>query len=284
MKRGVIATPAIFGESKKNSVAIERQVSPEEMRYYALYWDVITIPCNSMIYLALPDEGELIEAGVLQRPVITHPNGMISNNNFLNEQILTAKNLIGRDKDIDWVIHQIGDKLVLPNSETKTLQSLRFSLINSLPVPSSDTHISDILDFKNRRRDELQRLHISIEDAYLAAIASPDQQLAGNRAIEELKKTINDLNKVSSEKWAHTKKYDFSVSFNLDGGKLLGGATAASIISSMTNVAPIQVGMVIGALVSMLRLSVSRSSSLSCTSNQSVLAYLSNAQKENVLS
>jgi hypothetical protein len=66
MERGVIALPALI-DITLNGFTMKRSISPEEIRYYALYWDKIIIPGSNLIYVGIPEEELLIETGVVER-------------------------------------------------------------------------------------------------------------------------------------------------------------------------------------------------------------------------
>jgi hypothetical protein len=53
MTRRIIAAPAIIS-IHGNGFTIERGLSPQEIRYYALYWDRVVIPGNNIVYVGLP--------------------------------------------------------------------------------------------------------------------------------------------------------------------------------------------------------------------------------------
>lgn len=169
MSRGVIAAPAIINV-QGNGFVMERGLSEQEIRYYALYWDRIVIPGNNLIYVGLPDEKILIESGVIERPRVTFQGSFMGaevGHSFAKAQSVVAKELIEKEKSIDWVLHQIGNNLNIPNEYVEQKHSLRFELVNLLPVPSGDTPIEEILDFKERRATELNALHTAIELAYI---------------------------------------------------------------------------------------------------------------------
>ena len=67
MDRGVIAAPGIIRPLERGFV-MERSISKEELRYYILYWDKVVIPGNNMVYIAVPEEAELIAAQAIVRP------------------------------------------------------------------------------------------------------------------------------------------------------------------------------------------------------------------------
>ena len=161
MNRGIIAAPAII-KIHGNGFTMERGLSPQELRYYILYWDKVVIPGTNLVYIGLPEEDTLIQSGAIERPRVTFQgsfNGGDMANSFALAKAVVAKKLMEEDKATDWVIHQIGDKLSIHDKFSESKNSLRFDLINLLPVPNASTPIADILEFKHRRKDELNVLH-----------------------------------------------------------------------------------------------------------------------------
>jgi hypothetical protein len=91
----------------------------------------------------------------------------------------------------------------------------------ALPVPDGEVPIQDILDFKQRRKPELLELHNTFDQLYFEVLNAPDQSLATKKVIYRIQSVINDLDKVSVEKFKKTRKYDFSVELNLNGKDIL---------------------------------------------------------------
>ena len=225
MTRGVIAAPAIIS-IHGDGFTMERGLSPQEIRYYTLYWDKVVIPGSNLVYVGLPEEEILIESGVIERPLVGFQGsfgGAQIGNSFAIAQSEVAKKLMEEEKSTDWVLHQIGNKLTIPDGYIEPKNALRFELVNLLPVPDGTTPIADILEFKERRRSEFNALHECIELAYIEALKCPDPALGASKAIRDLKENVANLDAVSSEKWKRTSKFDFATEFNLDGGKIVNG-------------------------------------------------------------
>ena len=104
MSRGVIAAPAIIN-IHGDGFTMERGLSPQELRYYLLYWDKVVIPGTNLVYVRLPEEDILIESGVIERPRVGF-KGSISGadlgHSFAVAQSLVAKKLMEEDRSIDW--------------------------------------------------------------------------------------------------------------------------------------------------------------------------------------
>lgn len=285
MTRGVIATPAIIS-MHGDGFTMERGLSPQEIRYYALYWDRVVIPGSNLIYVGLPEEEILIQSGVIERPRVGFQGsfgGADIGNSFAIAQSVVAKKLMEEEKSIDWVLHQIGNKLSIPREYMEPKNSLRFELANLLPVPSGATPIADILEFKERRRTELNALHECIELAYIEALKCPDLGLGTSKAIRELKESIANLDVVSSEKWQRTSKFDFATEFNLDGGKIVSGIASGAAFDFFTNAFTLPVGSIIGGVASVFKFKASYGSSFKPATNNSKLAFLSHANNEHII-
>jgi hypothetical protein len=282
MSRGVIAASAIINIHGEG-FTMERGLSPQEIRYYALYWDKVVIPGSNLIYISLPEEDVLIESGVVERPKVGFQGsfgGADLGNSFAVAQAVVAKKLMEEDAATDWVLHQIGNKLNIPKEFVEAKNSLRFDLINLLPVPDGVTPIADILEFKQRRSVELNALHNAIDTVYIEALKCPDQNLGSSIAIQELKNSIENLDAVSNEKWGRTTKFDFTTEFNLDGGKIIQGIASGAAFDFFTNAFTLPVGSIVGGIVSMFNFKASYNSSFKPAANNSKLAFLSHAHKE----
>lgn len=285
MQRGVIASPAIIS-IHGDGFTMERSISAEEVRYYAMYWDKVVIPGSNLVYVGIPEEEVLIETGVIDRPRVGFSGtwgGANIGHSFALAQAAVAKKLIEEDKTTDWVIHQIGTTLSLPSEFLEKRNTLRLDLINVLPIPSGDIPIVDVLEFKQRRADELNNLHLRLEHAYLEALKSPDQDLAGKLAIRELEESILDLQAVTSEKWQRTSKFDFSMELNLDGSRIVQGVAAGAAFDFFSNGLAIPIGSLVGGIASVFKLKASHGSAFIPAAQQDKLAYLSHAQTQRLL-
>jgi hypothetical protein len=285
MTRGVIAMPAIIN-IHGDGFTMERSLSPQEIRYYALYWDKVVIPGSNLVHIGLPEEDVLIKSGVIERPRVGFQgsfSGADLGHSFAVAQSVVAKKLMEEEITTDWVLHQIGNKLLIPKEYIEPKNSLRFELVNLLPVPDGATPIADILEFKERRKTELNALHECIELAYIEALMCPDSALGTSRAIRDLKDSIDNLDSVSKERWALTSKFDFAAEFNLDGGKIANGIASGAAFDFFTSAFTLPVGVIVGGIASVFTFKASRGSSFKPASNNSKLAFLSHAHGERII-
>ena len=283
MERGVIANSQIV-RAIDGGIAVDRGISAEEVRYYVMYWDRVVLPTNNIIHFSLDHEAELIECGVVERPsgVFWGDSSKLAEF-YLDLQAKIVDERMAKESDVDWVIHQIGDSLILPKSVCHERRSLKFELVNSLPVPSEDVSVADLLDFKLRRKDELNALHNAVDDFYLDILKSPDQELSKKKALGDLKKAISDVGAVTHEKWQRTSSYDLSVSFNLDGADIAKAAAYGVVFDTFQNLFVGNFGAIVAPLFSLVKIKAGYTASIKSCAKNDKLSYLGSAYKEGVL-
>lgn len=285
MKKGIIAAPGEFS-GKGSEFRFGRMLAPEQLRYFLLYWDRVVIPSNNIVHLAVPEEEELLSTGVFTRPSVPFSgvfNGETMAKAQLDAQALVAKDLIENDRSVDWVLHQLGNEIVLPDELALERQLVRVEIANCLPVPPGSTHIPDILEFKERRKDELELLHRSIDQLYFEILRSPDPSLQSKQALSDFQKSIVALNAVSQERWGVSTSYSLSAELNLSGKDLLAGAAAAAAFGFFLHPMVIPVAGVIGAVASAVNIRASWAKTFEPSKEKSVLGYLVSARDEGVL-
>ncbi len=284
MDRGVIASPGIINRLPQG-FQMERSLSADELRYYILYWDKVVIPGNNLVYIGLPDEELLIEAGAIERPRIGF-NGRFEGdqvtNAILSCQSIVAKDLL-KDKKTDWVIHQLGGECSLPNGFSQRRNIIRVDLASTLPVPSDEVNIYELLEFKELRKDELENLHSHLDEVYETVLTSPDEELASKKAITELASSIDDLEKVTTERFEKTRKFDLSAELNLSGKDISIGAASGAAIDFFATGMTIPIATLAGAVLSTIKVTSKATNTFQPASNKYKLAYLSTAKNDGIV-
>jgi hypothetical protein len=264
---------------------MERSISKEELRYYILYWDKVVIPGNNLVYIAVPEEEELIASQAIARPRVqfqgTYQGSQVTDA-ILGCQALIAGKLV-QDKTVDWVLHQIGDSLALPSKFVSQRDTIRVALANTLPVPDAGVPVQEILKFKQSRKDELVELHDSIDELYFEVLNSPDQGLATKKAVLRLQSAIQNIDKISHERFKKTRKYNLSVELNLNGKDIIAGASAGALIGFFGGGFQIPITVAIGAVVPMIKIKAKASYTFEPAKENAKLSYIANASKEEII-
>lgn len=284
LERGIIASPGIINRLPQG-FQMQRSLTIEELQYYILYWDKVVIPGNNLVYIGLPDEDLLLQAGAIERPRVGFQGSFQGDqvtDAIMSCQSLVAKELV-KDKSVDWVIHQFGGESVFPNGFSQRRNVIRVDLSGVLPVPAENINVYEILEFKNQRKDELKQLHAYLDSVYELVLSAPDQELAHRRAISDLSNAINDLESVCKERFKHTKKYDITTELNLNGKDISVGAASGVIIDFFATGMTIPIATVAGAILSTLKVSAKAANTFQPASHNTKLAFLSQAKNEGLL-
>jgi hypothetical protein len=285
MQRGIISAPArVHGTG--TAFRSEGRLSIDDIRYFLLYWDKVVIPTTNLVHLAVPEEEEILRTGLVTRPRVPFGgtfNGELIAKAQILAQTAVARDLILNDRQTDWVLHQIGDEFIIPEKETIEKQSIRVQLINALPVPFGDIAIPDILEFKERRTDELLQLHQSIDELYFEILLSPDPSLKTKVAVSQLSNSIIEVNRVATERWKNTKKFDISAELNLSGKDVVAGVAAGAAFDFFANLYTLPIGAIVGAIASTLKITAKATKSFEPSKEKQVLSYLAKAHQEGIL-
>lgn len=284
LERGIIASPGIINRLQQG-FQMQRSLTIEELQYYILYWDKIVIPGNNLVYIGLPEEDLLLQAGAIERPRVGFQGSFQGDqvtDAIMSCQSLVAKELV-KDKSVDWVIHQFGGDSLFPDGFNQRRNVIRVDLSGVLPVPAENINIYEILEFKNRRKDELKQLHAYLDSVYELVLSAPDQELAHRKAISDLSNAINDLDTVFKERFENTKKYDITAELNLNGKDISVGAASGAIIDFFATGMTIPIATVAGAILSTLKVSAKAANTFQPASHNTKLAFLSKAKSEGLL-
>jgi hypothetical protein len=287
MTRGIIAAPGIIS-GYNNGFKMERGLSGEEIRYYLLYWDKIVIPDNNLVSIGLPEQELLLESGLVSRPLVGFSgrfDGEMIAQAIAEAQALTASRLFAAEPDTDWTVHQIGDVLSMPSRFLTKQPSVNVQLVNALPVPSENVPISEIIDFKDRRRAEFEALHQYIDEAYHAILVHSDPGIATREEMARIGRAVKNLDRVSTERWKTTKKYDLTAELSLDGNKMMTGAALASAFNFYAaGGVMVSLAGVAGALASMIKIGAKTTVSFEAAKGNLKLSYLSMGHHEGIFS
>jgi hypothetical protein len=262
---------------------MERTLSPEELRFYLLYWDHVVIPANNLVFIGVPEEEDLLACGAIARPCVQY-SGTFEGDQVANAilacQGLVAKQLSGVP-DVDWVLHQFGGDVLTVPGMAQEEAALRIRVASVLPVPPAATRISDVLEFKERKAESLAGLHDTLDKLYLDILRTPDVELGARRLVSELRSEIESLasDTRTTSGW---RRFDLSVEFRVRLRDVIVGLTAGSTFGAAAGANP-SLTAAIGAIASLIEVKLSQSHTLGTASQTNRLAYLSDAKAERLL-
>ncbi|MEY0037988.1 DUF6236 family protein [Providencia rettgeri] len=280
MERGVVVSCEKVVKAK-NGFIIQGNMGAEEMNYLALYWDKIISPTNFVVRGYIHNEKDFVDCGLLKRK--DYPVHVIDDT-FPALQLVWEEKIVDelreQQKNIDWRLHQFGGDFALMCGRAS--DSVRIELANLLPVPTADIPVNEIMEFKARRRPELEALHSYSDELYFEIINSGDPCLSQARSMSKLKKAIADIDKLNNEGWKSPIKFNLQISNEIDLAKIksLYAAIAGATITNH----PVE-SLIVGGICTFLEGFVSLK-----VGKQNVrgkkggnLVYLSRAKKEKII-
>ncbi|WP_414667411.1 DUF6236 family protein [Escherichia coli] len=286
MKRGVVFTPSeILRVEPGKGFRVGNAISEEHLNYLVLYWDKLVSPTNNIINIGVQNEKQLVECGVLTRPKFEYrdfskPLDLAEIQT--NSHIEALRTLRKEQGDVDWRMHFLNDQVSLHQESSEEKDVLRFELVDLLPVPQKEVPLCEILEFKERRTDELLALHAYLDELYTEVLSSGDFYLQRAKALSGLKQALRDLNELNNQGWRSPIKFDLSSSFEFDLRQIYAGATTAlAAMASPHPFATVGVGTVVTALSGFIKVKPQIQSVLKNGDHN--LAYLTNARKEGIV-
>lgn len=213
-ERGIIMTHKM-GFNPIGQLFFKDSITPDDVRKNLLYWDFIDFPRTSDMKVDLRTNEEnilLIEQGFIKQTdlyaakapapgtIVQFEVHKICENAILGQlELLNEYASQGLRCAVSQ--HYIDQRLLdfyVPKSIQKARPIIEFELINCLPYPSIDTKIADVLEFKDRRKDELIQLRQALENLNTTATKNPDK-LKDKNLIQELEEKIRDVDTVLKE-------------------------------------------------------------------------------------
>ncbi|AIU72328.1 hypothetical protein AT03_07960 [Hafnia alvei FB1] len=224
MKRGIVTNPTSMGFYSDNSIVnIGASLLESDINYFCFYWDDIVILNSENIQSIVPKEKELLDNGILRRPIMKH-EGMMDIMEFpylySRFQAKTLDELREQEKGTDWYYHQTGDNL-LYDKDKKTSLQLRMELLDVLRVPDDGIHVEDILKFKDDCKDDLNALHEYIDKLYFEVLQSKDFDITRAKNFSLLNEAIANLDRATGFKWKNPIRMGVKVSPEVDSGQVI---------------------------------------------------------------
>ncbi|HFX6758007.1 DUF6236 family protein [Klebsiella variicola] len=242
MKRGIVSLPARL-QKRSGGFCMMSGLTPLELNFFALYWDELLIPGINVINIGIENEKSYIDAGFLQRPNIPHLLNYLTQDEIApmllrgQEYFLDKKR--GMEPEADWRLNLLSDDLYLNESASNIMHSFRIEISNALPVPEPSVSIYDILEFKQKRKSELEAFNNYLDELYIEVLRSGDFNLSRAKAFSKLNLAIEDLEKLNAEGWRSPIRFDTSEVFESNNGDIIAGISALYTIweSSQGNIA-----------------------------------------------
>lgn len=242
VNRGLVVSPPIEIQGSRLSVR-SSNLDPQELRFALLFWDRLVWPSSRAVHFASgPDELFLENVGVLSRPEYTF-NGDAAQG-IAKGQIQAFLDLESSEPGT-WAMAQGENSLLLKDTHFEAGKGALIELHHAIPIPTVDVPLNDILEFKERRRDDLILMRHQLDTFVLEIEGAVDKTFELQKRIAKLDDACANLLKVGKEWQFPVYLSNIKASFSLSplkflpaigGGWKLGesyGLAAAAVVAAM---------------------------------------------------
>lgn len=216
--RGLVVSPPIEIEGTRLYARLSN-LDPQELRFALLFWDRLVWPSSRAIHFASgPDEAFLESAGILTRPEYTFDGDGAQG--IAKGQIQAYQDL-ERAEPGAWALAQGENSFLWKEGVADEGKGALVELHRAIPVPRHDVPLAEILEFRQRRRDELILLRHQLESFVSEIEGSADKSIALQKCVAELDKACSNLLVVGKEWQFPVYLSNIKVSFSLSPQKFL---------------------------------------------------------------
>jgi hypothetical protein len=255
----IIPAGVIVTDSGASSKIGGDQIDPALIRNWVMFWDEFICPDNNFISTGLPPDLEFLQQSKLLTRNTVPFSGSISSGNF-SRLFLAAQEITYIQKNKEepgkWTMAQTEGIIRGTQHAQGTEACLVFDLINSIQLPDRLVSINDVLEFKQKRRDELEAFHTYMEEIYQSISISKDIPRAKTHELQKLETAIANYNKTVKEKFQNRLLSSLRIildrSLITSAGMAMGAASLAPAIGLPALGAGVMVGAASFAIQSIL--------------------------------
>ena len=107
--------------------------------------------------------------------------------------------------------------------------------------------------------------------------------MKAKKTVFQFRKSIEDLDVVTKEKWKITRKFDVSAELNVSGKDVICGAAAGAIFDFYSNLCTVPLGAIAGAVAAIIRIKASATRAFEPSKEKQIFGYLANTHDEKIL-
>lgn len=257
--KGLIIPTGVIITDSEDSTQMGGGIDPALIRNWVMFWDEFICPDNNLISIGLPPDLDYLQKQDLLIRNRVPFSGGVSSGDF-GKLFLAAQEITYMQKNAEepgkWSMAQSEGIIKGQSKASGTEACLVFELINSIQLPDRLVPINEILEFKEKRRDELSAFHTYLEEIYLRISASKDIPRSKTHELAKLESAISEYNRTVQEKFQNRLLSSLRVildrSLITSAGMAMGAASLAPSIGLPALGAGVMVGSASFAIQSIL--------------------------------
>ena len=214
-ERGAIILPEIDISGSGTSVSIGRsQFDPDIVRASLLLFDRLDSPLNTLFGNGVEIPDGLEHWGGFQNSRVGL-SGYLTSKVFQTTLVAAFRALNAREEG-RWSVARAAQSVAIPASEFDQQTAFKIRLENALPIPDRSVSYDEVLNYRERRRDELLAMRHHLDDLILEINTKGFGGLAEEVAFEKYLKAIDDHAKSAKEENFLKRLTSVEIKFNWD--------------------------------------------------------------------
>lgn len=223
-QKGIVLCCPTIVDGHQLSMPGQVCIDPQELRCATLLWDKAAWPDNNIVGIADdPDTSFLREIGFLTRPdVRVEMNGSMA-------ELFVAAHLKGfqqleESEPGAWSLAQGATALMIRNGVVIEAGNAQLTLTNAIPVPDKDVPLAEVLEFKERRKDELTLMRQNIDELLVQAGMADNPEDGLREAVALVDNACADAIRVGAEWQFPVRLTNLKTSYKVRPFQTLAGA------------------------------------------------------------
>lgn len=195
--RGLIISNQISIDTDKRRVHIKSlDFDPMELRFATLYWDKLIYPQSSALELGIGGEADLL----LKEGILSKRTQKSQESDFAAALLDAYLKTLEEQEKLEpgcWSLSNTAQALNAGNFPAHLSPNhqggISVRLLGAIPIPSEKTPLEEVLEFRQKHRDELLRLRSHIDEISRVLSLTPDNASSIKIAQENIDKSCAEI-------------------------------------------------------------------------------------------
>lgn len=223
-ERGIILRPNVEINLKKNSISTGDPWPRLDIHRSLLFWDRITIPRSKTVDLGISADLQFLIDCNLADEFHTAFEGSAAKILALSYAACFSER--NRIQPGQWALRASSSSFELSEVDLRDRRGATIELHRAIPIPEGDTPLSEILDFRVKRRDELNEFRSIVDKFFEVWLRSEDKDFTLRRLQNEISTSVRSLSRTMAEKRFKVRKNSFLAGIALSSAAALEASIA----------------------------------------------------------
>ncbi|HFN0857741.1 DUF6236 family protein [Klebsiella pneumoniae] len=243
MENKIIVFPEMQINTINKTAMLRSDIDKRKLIRTVLFWDKIIIPCNTNIFVIsldhIPEIVMLRAEKILEEPKIqVNVDGELTS--VLYGMYMWYIMQMMKSNDANYSTYELEKMIISDHDQVSPSGGELLTFTNAFPEPDVSTEINDILEFKLKRKDQLNLLMAHLNSLELRVLKAENKHTELNKAINEIDIACADVIRLYKEKGIKfnisNAKFNFSMKEIIE---VTGATYAGSVIAGLPQTAAV---------------------------------------------